>query len=90
MFGTAPVSEKSVIHAVFFKSEYTTEYKIHKTTIRVLFNSITQVNANALVSSDNTRLTMQSGVSYAILKAAGKQVRQEANNHIPLNIGMWL
>jgi O-acetyl-ADP-ribose deacetylase (regulator of RNase III) len=53
----------------------------------VLFSSITQVSADAFVSSDNNHLSMQAGVSRVILKAAGKQVRQEASKHIPLNIG---
>jgi O-acetyl-ADP-ribose deacetylase (regulator of RNase III) len=87
VIGTALVYNASVIHAAFFKGAYTTEYKVHKTTIQILFRSITQVSADALVSSDDTRLTMQSGVSLAILKAAGKQVRQEASKHTPLKIG---
>jgi Ca-activated chloride channel family protein len=64
----------------------TVDYGVENTIIRVTFDDITQVDADALVSSDNNRLTMETGVSRAIRKAAGEDVYQEAHAHAPLSL----
>ncbi len=87
VIGTALAYAERVIHAAFFKNKDTNKYTFHNTTLRVICGSITEVSADALVSSDDNHLTMQVGVSHAILRAAGEQVRQEASTHTPLKIG---
>jgi Ca-activated chloride channel family protein len=64
----------------------TVDYAVENTIIRVTFDDITQVSADALVSSDNNRLTMETGVSRALRKAAGESVYQEAHAHAPLSL----
>lgn len=65
----------------------TSDYKINNTTFRVTYGNITQIVADALVSSDDNYLSMGGGVSMALLNAGGEEIRQEARKHIPLKIG---
>lgn len=65
----------------------TTDYSINDTIFRVTYGSITEIEADALVSSDDNHLTMGGGVSRAILRAGGGTIQQEARKHIPLKIG---
>jgi O-acetyl-ADP-ribose deacetylase (regulator of RNase III) len=65
----------------------TTDYSINNSVFRVTYGDITQVQADALVSSDDNHLTMGGGVSLAILKAGGEVIQREARKHIPLEIG---
>src|SRR4051812_5590825 len=65
----------------------TADYKINKTTFRVAYGDITKLVADALVSSDDNYLTMGGGVSDAILRAGGEEIRQQALKHVPLKIG---
>ncbi len=64
----------------------TVDYQVKKTTVCVTFADITTLDADALVSSDNNRLTMEYGVSRAILNAAGPEVREEVSKHAPLHM----
>lgn len=68
-------------------SQRTADYRINETTFRVTYGDLSQVEAEALVSSDDNYLTMSGGVSLALLKAGGNVVRQDADKHIPLKIG---
>jgi O-acetyl-ADP-ribose deacetylase (regulator of RNase III) len=68
-------------------TERTTDYKINATTFRVTYGDITQLVADAVVSSDDNYLSMGGGVSYALLTAGGESIRVEARKHIPLKIG---
>ena len=43
---------------------------------------------DAIVSSDDTMLSMSGGVSQAILAAAGQQVAREAAAVVPLRVGI--
>ncbi len=63
------------------------DYKINETTFRVTYGDITKLVTDALVSSDDNYLTMGGGVSMALLKAGGEEVRREALKHVPLKIG---
>ena len=64
-----------------------TEYQINNTTVRVSYGDITQIKADALVSSDDNFLSMSSGVSAAILRAGGESIKTEARQHTDLNLG---
>jgi O-acetyl-ADP-ribose deacetylase (regulator of RNase III) len=68
-------------------TERTSEYKLNKTTFRVTYGDITQVVADALVSSDDNYLTMGGGVSMALLAAGGSEIAREARKHVPLKLG---
>jgi O-acetyl-ADP-ribose deacetylase (regulator of RNase III) len=63
------------------------EYRIGRTTLSVVYESITKVDADALVSSDDNYLSMGGGVSEGILNAAGAILRVEARKHVPLEAG---
>lgn len=64
-----------------------TDYRINRTTLSVVYNSITSAQADALVSSDDNYLSMGGGVSEAILNAAGAVLREEARKFVPLKAG---
>jgi O-acetyl-ADP-ribose deacetylase (regulator of RNase III) len=63
------------------------EYRIGRTTLSVVYGSITKVEADALVSSDDNYLSMGGGVSEGLLNAAGASLREEARKHVPLKAG---
>ena len=62
-------------------------YTINNTALRVVYQDITAVGAEALVSSDDNHLTMSGGVSKAIAEAGGEQLREEARKHVPGHLG---
>jgi O-acetyl-ADP-ribose deacetylase (regulator of RNase III) len=64
-----------------------TDYRINETTFSVVYESITKVQADALVSSDDNYLSMGGGVSEGILNAAGARIQEEARKHVPLKAG---
>lgn len=68
-------------------TERTADYKINNTTFRVAYGDITQLTADALVSSDDNYLSMGGGVSASLLRTGGEVIRIEARKHIPLKIG---
>jgi O-acetyl-ADP-ribose deacetylase (regulator of RNase III) len=67
--------------------ERTADYKINNTTFRVAYGDITQLTADALVSSDDNYLSMGGGVSASLLRRGGEVIQIEARKHVPLKIG---
>lgn len=67
--------------------ERTADYNLGNTTFRVTYGDITRLIADALVSSDDSHLTMGGGVSYALLMSAGEIISTEARKHVPLKLG---
>jgi O-acetyl-ADP-ribose deacetylase (regulator of RNase III) len=65
----------------------TADYRLNNSILRVTYGDITNLRADALVSSDDNHLTMGGGVSYSILRAGGQSIREEARKHIPLKLG---
>ncbi|HJZ48770.1 MAG TPA: macro domain-containing protein [Roseiflexaceae bacterium] len=65
----------------------TADYKINKTTFRVCYGNITELVADALVSSDDNYLTMSGGVSLSLLLAGGETIQREARKQVPLKAG---
>ena len=65
----------------------TADYRINKTIFRVSHVDLTQVKAEVLVSSDDSELSMSGGVSGALLRVGGVEIRQDARKHTPLKIG---
>lgn len=66
---------------------YTTDYKIDRTTVRIVYGDITQIEADILVSSDDSFLSMSSGVSAAIRRTGGETIQQAARHYKQLQIG---
>ncbi len=55
--------------------------------INVCYGDITRVHADAIVSSDDNKLSMGGGVSAAILKAAGDRLWSASRRHVPAKLG---
>jgi O-acetyl-ADP-ribose deacetylase (regulator of RNase III) len=67
--------------------ERSSEYRINQSTFRVAYCDITTLGVDAIVSSDDTYLSMGGGVSLAIADKAGDMLRAEARKHVPLSVG---
>ena len=63
------------------------ETTINRSTLQVQVCDITSLRVDAIVSSDNTKLSMEGGVSNAIRLAGGSIVRHEAKAQAPLKLG---
>lgn len=63
------------------------DYKIGNSTFRVQYKDITRLTTDALVSSDDSNLSMGGGVSASLLRAGGEIIAQEAFKHVPLKLG---
>ena len=48
------------------------DYKLNNSIFRVIYGDITELPADTLVSSDDGHLTMNGGVSRALLRAGGQ------------------
>lgn len=67
--------------------EKTVNYKLNNTTFQVSYGDITKLQVDAIVSSDDSYLSMGGGVSYAIRKAGGECIYQDCQKHTPLKVG---
>ena len=56
-------------------------FKLYNATLRVLYTDITALEVDAIVSSDNLRITMSGGVSAAIRRAAGEAPFEDLQKH---------
>ena len=64
-----------------------TNYSIGDTTFAITHADIVSLTADALVSSDDSYLTMGGGVSAAIRAAAGSALVADTKKHVPLSLG---
>ena len=62
-------------------------HRIGNSTVRVLFGDICQSQCEVIVSSDDSRLSQGGGVSYAIARAGGKDIRCQAEKLTPVDLG---
>ena len=62
-------------------------YKIGNSTITIKFGNIITSNADVIVSSDDTHMSMSGGVSECILKAGGDIVQEDAQKKLPALLG---
>lgn len=62
-------------------------YKIGNSTITIKFGNIITSNADVIVSSDDTKITMGGGVSQCILEAGGDIVQKDAQKKLPAFLG---
>ena len=58
-------------------------YRIGHSTLTLEFGDITKSEADVLVSSDDSYVTMGGGVSAAILRAGGESILHDAAKKIP-------
>src|SRR5690242_18531681 len=67
-------------------------FQLGTTTISTMVGNITQIEADALVSSDDVYLSMGGGVSFALSEAAGDALRDDARKQpVPLPLGsVWV
>lgn len=63
------------------------EQKIREAVLRVEYRDITTLEADALVSSDDTAFSMSGGVSLALFSAGGRQLLLEAREQLPAALG---
>jgi len=63
------------------------KYQIENTVFEVLYQSIIEVNSDAIVSSDDNYISMAGGVSLAISMEAGDSIYEEIKKHLPMKHG---
>lgn len=65
----------------------TTDYKLNNSVFRVTYGDITEIAADAVVSSDDNYISMGGGVSEAIRLKGGESIAEEARKHTPVDLG---
>lgn len=63
------------------------EFSLLGRRIKFYLGDITNLNTDVIVSSDDTYLSMDGGVSYRINQVGGKQIYSDARKLIPLTLG---
>ena len=63
------------------------EYVTNNAILRVEYSDLTVLNADVLVSSDDTDLSMGGGVSNALLNVGGREIWQETRQWAPIELG---
>lgn len=63
------------------------KYKINQSELIVRFGNILESKAEIIVSSDDNYLTMEGGVSQAILNKGGVEIKQDAKKNVPAQLG---
>jgi O-acetyl-ADP-ribose deacetylase (regulator of RNase III) len=63
------------------------EFLIHNKFVRIYQGDITNLVTDVIVSSDDTSLKMNGGVSWKIREVGGEEIYRETRNLIPLSLG---
>lgn len=63
------------------------DFSIHDAQLSILYSDITKIQAQVMVSSDDEMISMTGGVSEAIKKAAGSELKREVQKSIPAELG---
>lgn len=63
------------------------KYHYNNSTITIVFGNILDSKAEVIVSSDDTGVSMAGGISGAILRAGGEQIREDAQKKLPAQVG---
>ncbi len=63
------------------------EYRINNSTIKIVFGNILDSQAEVIVNSSGSSMTMGGGLTKAIREAGGDVIREEAQTKLPVNIG---
>ncbi len=62
-------------------------YSFATSNLTLTFGSITETDAEAIVSSDDAHISMSGGVSYAIRQAGGEEILRDAAKSVPAQVG---
>ena len=63
------------------------EYHINNSTIKIAFGNILDSQAEVIVNSSGSKMTMGGGLTKAIREAGGEVIREDAQMKLPVNIG---
>jgi len=63
------------------------EYHINNSVIRVIFGNILDSQAEVIVNSSGSKMTMGGGLTKAIREAGGEVIREDAQTKLPVNVG---
>lgn len=63
------------------------EYRFNNSVLKVIFGDILNSNAEVIVSSDDTGVSMAGGVSKVIREAGGDIIREDAQKKLPAQVG---
>lgn len=67
--------------------EQTKEYYINNSNITIGFGNILDSQAEVIVNSSGSKMTMGGGLTKAIREAGGEVIREDAQTKLPVNIG---
>lgn len=67
--------------------EHNKEYHINNSTIRIIFGNILDSQAEVIVNSSGSKMTMSGGITKAIREAGGEVIREDALTKLPVNVG---
>ena len=67
--------------------EYSKEYHINNSTIKIVFGNILDSQAEVIVNSSGSKMTMGGGLTRAIREAGGEVIREDAQTKLPANVG---
>lgn len=65
------------------------EYHINNSTIKIIFGNILESQADVIVNSSGSSMTMSDGLTKAIREAGGDVIREDAQKKLPVIIGGW-
>ena len=68
-------------------NDWSRTYKFNNSTLTIRFGDVVTSDAEVIVSSDDTEISMGGGVSQSILEAGGDFVREDAQKKLPALLG---
>lgn len=67
--------------------EQAKEYRINNSTIKIVFGNILDSQAEVIVNSSGSKMTMGGGLTRTIREAGVDVIRDDAKTKLPVNIG---
>lgn len=67
--------------------EQSKEYHINNSTVKIIFGNILDSQAEVIVNSSGSKVTMGGGLTRAIREAGGEVIREDAQTKLPVNVG---
>lgn len=67
--------------------EHSKEYHINNSTIKIGFGNILDSQAEVIVNSSGSKMTMSGGLTKAIREAGGDVILDDAQSKLPVNVG---
>jgi O-acetyl-ADP-ribose deacetylase (regulator of RNase III) len=66
--------------------EQSKEYHINNSTIKIIFGNILDSQAEVIVNSSGSKMTMGGGLTRAIREVGGEVIREDAQTKLPVNV----